>query len=84
MTAMTSMSSVEFNYDTGRAQQMAETEPVFIVDHGETSYVLLSIEECRKLADQGKSISDLLAMDDHGVSASGEIDHKEFRPVEFD
>lgn len=81
---MTSMSSVEFNHDTGKARQMAETEPVFIVDHGETSHVLLSIEECRKLADQGKSISDLLAMDDHVVSASTEIDHNEFRPVEFD
>jgi len=81
---MTSMSSVEFNHDAGRARQMAEKEPVFIVDHGETSHVLISIEECRKLAGQGKSISDLLAMDDHDVSAPSEIDYDEFRPVEFD
>jgi hypothetical protein len=56
MATMTSMSSVEFSQDTGRARQLAKKAPVFIIDHGETSHVLLSIEECQKLARQGKSI----------------------------
>jgi len=81
---MTSMSSVEFNQDTGRARRLAKKEPVFIIDRGETSHVLLSIEECRKLAGQGKSISDLLAMDDHVVAPPPKADNGEFRPVEFD
>jgi len=80
---MTSISSVEFNRDTGKARQLAKKEPVFIIDRGETSHVLLSIEECRKLAGQGKSISDLLAMDDH-VVVPPKMDNGEFRPVEFD
>ena len=81
---MTSMSSVEFNQDTGKARQLAKKEPVFIIDRGETSHVLLSIEECRNLVRQGKSISDLLAMDDHVVVPPPKMDQSEFRPVEFD
>jgi hypothetical protein len=84
MATMTSMSSVEFSQDTGRARQLAKKAPVFIIDHGETSHVLLSIEECQKLARQGKSISDLLAMDDHVIKPPPRIDDSEFRPVEFD
>ncbi|WP_438752594.1 type II toxin-antitoxin system Phd/YefM family antitoxin [Pararhizobium sp. O133] len=46
---MTTMSSREFNQETGRAKKAAEIEPVFITDRGEPSHVLLSIEEYRKL-----------------------------------
>lgn len=63
------MSSREFNQETGRAKKAAENEPVFITDRGEPSHVLLSIEEYRKLTaskpaetPKGKSIAELLSM----------------------
>jgi hypothetical protein len=76
------MSSLEFDRDAGKAQQLAEKEPVFIIDRGKASHVLLSIDQYRKLAGHGGNLVDRLAMDD-GVdpSAAGDID---FRPVEFD
>jgi len=70
------MSSREFNQETGRAKKAAENEPVFITDRGEPSHVLLSIEEYRKLTsdrsdltdaeafgqNRGKNVLELLAM----------------------
>ncbi len=63
------MSSREFNQETGRAKKAAESEPVFITDRGEPSHVLLSIEEYRKLTAskpgepvKEKAIAELLFM----------------------
>ena len=81
---MTLMSSREFNQDTGKAKKLAEQEPVFITDRGETSHVLLSIQEYSKLASQGKSLSDMLAMDDDIEFDPPKLDDIDFKPVEFD
>lgn len=81
---MTSMSSVEFNCDTGKARQMAETEPVFILDHGAASHVLISISDYRKLTGQGTNPSTRLAMTHDIDFEPPKIDDAEFRPVEFD
>ena len=81
---MTLMSSREFNQDTGKAKKLAEKEPVFITDRGETSHVLLSIQEYSKLASQGKSLSDMLAMDDDIEFDPPKLDDIDFTPVEFD
>ncbi len=63
------MSSREFNQETGRAKKAAENEPVFITDRGEPSHVLLSIREYRRLtalkggqSGEGTTIAELLSM----------------------
>ena len=61
---ITTLSSREFNQDTGRAKKAAQDGPVFITDRGKPAHVLLSIEEYRRLAGARGSIGDLLAMPD--------------------
>lgn len=56
------LSSREFNQDTGGAKRSARRGPVFILDRGKPSHVLLSMEQYRKLTGQRDSILDLLAM----------------------
>jgi prevent-host-death family protein len=65
----TTLSSREFNQDTGRAKKAAENGPVFITDRGRPAHVLLSIEEYRRLAGlneaepvKEKTIAELLSM----------------------
>jgi prevent-host-death family protein len=60
--AITTLSSREFNQDTGRAKKAAAAGPVFITDRGRPSHVLLSIEDYRRLTESATSIVDLLAM----------------------
>ncbi len=67
----TTLSSREFNQDTGKAKRAAKEGPVFITDRGETSHVLLSIDDYRKLAFKGKSLAEALA---HPASAHIEFD----------
>lgn len=83
---MTLMSSREFNQDTGKAKKLAEKEPVFITDRGEPSHVLLSIAEYAKLANQRKSIADLLSMgpEDDIDFDPPKMDDIDFKPMEFD
>ncbi len=59
---ITTLSSREFNQDTGRAKKAAEKGPVFITDRGKPAHVLLSIEEYRRLAGHRRSIVDALSM----------------------
>ena len=61
--AITTLSSREFNQDTGRAKKAARKGPVFITDRGRPSLVLLTIEEYRKLSGTQPTILDLLAME---------------------
>lgn len=62
--AITTLSSREFNQDTGRAKKAARKGPVFITDRGRTAHVLLSIEEYRKLSGKPRTLLDALAMDE--------------------
>ncbi len=57
----TTLSSREFNHDTGRAKRAAAHGPVFITDRGRPAHVLLSIEAYRRMSGERKSIADLLA-----------------------
>ncbi len=59
---VTTLSSREFNQDTGRAKRAALKGPVFITDRGKPAHVLLSIEDYRRLAGSWRSIADALAM----------------------
>ena len=59
---ITTLSSREFNQDTGRAKKAASEGPVFITDRGRPAHVLLSIEEYQRLAGRRRSIIDALSM----------------------
>jgi prevent-host-death family protein len=59
---ITTMSSREFNQDTGRAKKAAARGPVFITDRGKPAHVLLSIEEYRRLTAGAASIVDELGL----------------------
>lgn len=61
---ITALSSEEFDQYPGHAKRAAKDGPVFITDHGLHAYVLLSMEEYRKIAGKRESILDLLAMPD--------------------
>lgn len=58
----TILSSREFNQDTGKAKKAALQGPVFITDRGKASYVLLTVEEYRKISGTQADIVSLLAM----------------------
>jgi prevent-host-death family protein len=60
--AITTLSSREFNHDTGRAKKAAKRGPVFITDRGRPAHVLLTIEEYEKISSKRESVIDLLAM----------------------
>jgi hypothetical protein len=48
--------------DTSRARQAANSGPVFIIDEGRPTHVLLTVEDYQKLAGAQISIVDQLAM----------------------
>ena len=60
--AITTLSSREFNQDTGKAKRAARKGPVFITDRGRPALVLLSIKEYQQITNKRESILDLLAM----------------------
>ena len=59
---VTTMSSREFNQDTGKAKNAAEQGPVLITDRGRYSHVLLSFAEFQRITGRQQSMVDLLAM----------------------
>jgi PHD/YefM family antitoxin component YafN of YafNO toxin-antitoxin module len=59
--AITTLSSREFNQDTGRAKVAARSGPVFITDRGRPGHVLLTFEDYQRLTGQD-SIIDLLGL----------------------
>jgi prevent-host-death family protein len=58
----TTLTSREFNQDTGRAKKAAQSGPVIVTDRGRPSHVLLSIDEYRRLTEATPNLVDLLAM----------------------
>jgi len=66
---MTTLSSREFNQDTGRAKKAAANGPVIITDRGKPAHVLLSFDQYEKLSgkkaflpEKKGTIVELLAM----------------------
>ena len=59
---ITTLSSREFNQDTGKAKKATQKGPVIITDRGRPSHVLLSIEDYQKITGNQASIVELLAM----------------------
>jgi hypothetical protein len=60
--AITTLSSREFNQDTGRAKIAARNGPVFITDRGRPAHVLLTFEDYQRLTGGQSSIVDLLSL----------------------
>ncbi len=60
---ITTMSSREFNQDTGKAKKAAKKGPVIITDRGKPEHVLLSIEEYKRLTGAEMSLAEALAQD---------------------
>lgn len=69
MVAMTTMTAREFNQDVSAAKRAAVEGPVVITDRGEPAYVLLTIDEYRRLHGDGKDLVSRLSMgeEDDGI-----------------
>ena len=61
---MTMMSAREFNRDVSAAKRAANRQPVVITDRGEPAYVLLSIDEYRRMGERRESLVDRLSMEE--------------------
>lgn len=59
---MTVLSSREFNRNVSAAKRAARSGPVVITDRGDPEFVLLSIEEYRRLKDDEVSVADFISM----------------------
>jgi prevent-host-death family protein len=59
---ITTLSSREFDRDTGRARKVAAQGPVFITDRGKPAHVLLTIEAYERITGEHRSIVDALSM----------------------
>ena len=60
---MSTISARDFNRDVSAAKRATAEGPVVITDRGEPAYVLLSIEDYRRLGD-ARTIADRLRMAD--------------------
>lgn len=61
---MTTISAGQFNRDVSAAKREAGHRPVVITDRGEPAFVLLSIEEYRRLGENGADLVARLSMVD--------------------
>lgn len=60
----TSFSSREFNRDVSAAKRAAAKEPVVITDRGEPAFVLISIDEYRRMKGRRNIVEILQANDE--------------------
>jgi prevent-host-death family protein len=70
---ITTLSSREFNQDTGRAKTAARRGPVFITDRGRPAHVLLTFEDYQRLTGSQDSIIDLLGLPVEAVDVDLDI-----------
>lgn len=84
---VTTLSSREFNQDSGKAKKAAANGPVFITDRGRPAHVLLTIEDYRKITGQAPNIVEMLALDadvdDEAFDAAARVGPLT-KPFEFD
>ena len=69
------ISSREFNQNTGEAKNNSKKSPVIITDRGKPTHVLMSYADYEKLTHPTQNIIDLLAMP--------EIEDIDFNPVKL-
>jgi prevent-host-death family protein len=84
--AITTLTSREFNQNTGRAKRAAKKGPVFITDRGRPRHVLLSFEEYRRLSGKGQNLLDALAVpeEEYFDFEFPRLGDELVRPAEFD
>lgn len=76
---MTHLSAREFNQDVSAAKRAAESEPVIVTDRGRPAYVLLNIEEYRRLTSRDhEDFLSALSTDDDDI----EFERMDFVPRE--
>lgn len=73
---MFTMTARDFNQQVGRAQRVADGEPVMVTRHGEPAYVLLSITEYERLQG-GDAVRDTRTLLDILAPADADIDHRD-------
>lgn len=61
---ITTLSSREFNQDSGKAKKATKSGPVFITDRGQPTLVLLSFEDYQRLTGSQTSLGQALAQHD--------------------
>lgn len=71
--AITTLSSREFDQDTGRARSAAQSGPVFITDRGRPAHFLLTFADYQRLTGGQDSITDLLGLPPEVENAELEI-----------
>lgn len=83
--SITTLSSREFNQDTGRAKSAARRGPVVITDRGRPAHVLLTYEDYQRLAGEKGSIVDLLGSPPGVENAELEVPllREPARPADF-
>ncbi len=64
---MATLSAREFNQDVSAAKRAAVEGPVIITDRGRPAFVLLAIEDYRRLSGARSDLVTWLAMDDDEV-----------------
>lgn len=64
---MTTVSAREFNQDVSSAKRAAAEGPVIITDRGQPAFVLLAIEDYRRLSGARSDLVSWLAMEDDGI-----------------
>lgn len=80
---MATITAREFNRDVSAAKRQADREPVIVTDRGEPAYVLLTIDDYRRL--EGSSSSEFLRTlrMDEGIEADFPPVHLDLRVPEF-
>ncbi|MDH6267088.1 PHD/YefM family antitoxin component YafN of YafNO toxin-antitoxin module [Rhizobium sp. SG_E_25_P2] len=81
---MTVMSAREFVENAEQAEKLADQGPVFITQHGQNAYVLMSQSDYERLQRAARSIPALLAMDEDIDFEPEKMDDSILRPAEFD
>jgi prevent-host-death family protein len=64
---MTTVTAREFNQDVSAAKRAAAEGPVIITDRGQPAFVLLAIDDYRRLTEAKSDLVSWLAMDDDGI-----------------
>lgn len=80
----TTLSSRQFNQDTGGAKRAAQAGPVFITDRGRTAHVLLTIDEYRRLKRDRLDMIELIGAPPGAEDIDLEIPPRTDHPREFD
>ena len=79
MSAIHTITSREFGHNVSRAKHLARQGPVFITDHGEPAFVLLTMDVDQFLAGNERTVSLLERMD--GRPNSSEVANFEIDPI---